>query len=67
MGNQLSKANELVILISLIIGPSEMDQNKVTIRNMISEEQKTINLDDLIEEIYRILDEIEENQNYNEE
>lgn len=67
MGNQLSKANELGVLISLIIGPNEMEQNKVTIRNMISEEQKAINVDDLIEEIYRILDEIEEDQNHNEE
>ena len=65
--NQLSKANELGILIVIIIGPKEMQEEKVTIRNMISEEQTTINIDKLIEEIYRILDEIEEDQNNNEE
>ena len=30
--NQLSKANDLGVLIVLIIGPKEMEQNKVTIK-----------------------------------
>jgi histidyl-tRNA synthetase len=62
--NQLAKANEIGVLIALIIGPKEMERNEVTIKNMISEEQKTINIDNLIDELYRILDEIEEKENY---
>jgi len=57
--NQLSKASELKVLISLIIGPKEMEQNKVTIKNMLTEEQKVIKIEDLIEEIYTIFDECE--------
>ncbi len=48
LGNQLSKANDLGNKISLIIGPNEMEQNKITIKNMISEEQETIGLDTLV-------------------
>jgi len=58
--SQLKKANELGILIVLIIGPEEVERNKVTIRNMVSEEQKSVNSEDIIEEIYTILDELEE-------
>ena len=54
--NQLSRANELGVLITLIIGPQEMDENKVAIRNMKTEEQKTIKRDNLIEEIYDIIE-----------
>jgi histidyl-tRNA synthetase len=54
--NQLSKANELGNIITLIIGPSEMEENKVTIKNMISEEQITIDKERLIDEIYNIID-----------
>lgn len=56
---QLSKANELGVLITIIIGSKEMEQNIVSLKNMKTEEQKIVSLDDLIEEIYRILDEIE--------
>ena len=58
--NQLKRANELGVLIALIVGPDEMEKNQVTIKNMVSEEQKTISYDDLIDEIYRILDDYEE-------
>jgi histidyl-tRNA synthetase len=51
LGNQLSKANDLGVNISLIIGPNEMEENEVTIKNMISEEQKTITFKNIIEEI----------------
>jgi len=54
--NQLSKANELGVTIVLIIGPEELAERTVTIRNMISEEQKTIALSDLINEVYDIID-----------
>ncbi len=57
LGNQLSKANELGVLISLIIGPKEMEQNEVTIKNMKNEKQKSIKIDSLIEEIYNIIEE----------
>ena len=57
---QLKRANELGVLITLIVGPDEMEKNKVTIKNMVSEEQKIILFDDLIDEIYRILDDYEE-------
>ena len=59
LGNQLSKANELGVLISLIVGPKEMEQNNVTIKNMKTEEQKTIKLGSLIDEIYTIFDDLE--------
>ncbi|MFX1390657.1 MAG: histidine--tRNA ligase, partial [Promethearchaeota archaeon] len=59
--NQLSKANELGIVIVLIIGSEELSERKVTIRNMISEEQKTVDYDELIDEIYYIIDEMSEN------
>lgn len=55
--NQLSKANELGVLIVLIIGPKEMEQNRVTIKNMRTEEQETIKIDSLIDKIYDIIDE----------
>ncbi len=60
--NQLSKANELGINIVLIIGSEELAERTVTIRNMVSEEQKTIHFDDIIEEIYNILDEFSDNK-----
>ena len=56
LGNQLSKANELGVLISLIIGSKEMEQNEVTVKNMKNEKQKTIKIDSLIEEIYNIIE-----------
>jgi histidyl-tRNA synthetase len=54
--NQLKKANELGNMITLIIGPNEMEKTKVTIRNMISEEQTTVNKEQLIDEIYKIIE-----------
>ena len=57
--NQLSKANELGILIALIIGPKEMEKNKVTIKNMRTEEQETIKIESLIDKIYDIIEESE--------
>lgn len=58
--NQLKKANELGVTIVLIVGPEEVEGNKVTLKNLISEEQKSINIEDIVEEIYTILDELEE-------
>jgi histidyl-tRNA synthetase len=55
--NQLSKANELGVLIVLIIGSKEMEQNEVTIKNMKTEDQGTINISFLIDKIYDIIDE----------
>ena len=55
--NQLSKANELGVLIVLIIGPKEMETNEVTIKNMRTEEQETIKISLLIDKIYDIIDE----------
>jgi len=60
--NQISKANELGIIIVLIIGPKELTERTVTIRNMISEEQKTIELDELVDEIYDIIDQFGNNK-----
>jgi len=54
--NQLKKANGLGVIIVLIVGPEEMGENKVTIKNMISEEQKSVDFEDLIDEIYLIID-----------
>jgi histidyl-tRNA synthetase len=58
--NQLSRANELGNLITLIIGTNEMKENKVTVRNMRTENQKTIPIEDLTKEIYAILDDLGE-------
>ena len=60
--NQLKKANELGVIIVLIIGPEELAEKKVTIRNMVSEEQKTVDLDELIDEIYDIIDQFGNNK-----
>jgi histidyl-tRNA synthetase len=60
--NQLKKANELGIVIVLIIGPEELAERKVTIRNMISEEQKKVYFDEIIDEIYNIIDELGNNK-----
>jgi len=60
--NQLSKANDLGVFITLIVGPKEMEAKQVTIRIMKSGEQKTIAVDNLIDEIYIILDEIEDRE-----
>ncbi len=54
--NQLKKANELGNMITVIIGPNEMKQGEVTVRNMISEEQSTVNKEQLIDEIYKIIE-----------
>ncbi|MFW9987375.1 MAG: histidine--tRNA ligase [Candidatus Odinarchaeota archaeon] len=59
--NQLKKANELGVIIVLIIGPEELNDRSVTIRNMISEEQKTVKLSKLINEIYDIIDQFNDN------
>jgi histidyl-tRNA synthetase len=59
LGNQLSKANDLGVSISLIIGPKEMEEKKVTIKNMVSEEQKTIDISNLISEIDSIFSDLE--------
>ncbi len=58
--NQLKRANELGINIVLIVGPEEMEENRVTIKNMVSEEQKSINFEDVVDEIYTTLDEFGE-------
>ena len=58
--NQLSRASDLGVSISIIVGPNEMKQKRATIKNMVSEEQKTVDLERLIEEVYNILDEIED-------
>ena len=58
--SQLSRASDLGVSISIIVGPNEMKQKRATIKNMVSEEQITVDMDKMIEEIYNILDEIEE-------
>ncbi|MFX1426643.1 MAG: histidine--tRNA ligase [Promethearchaeota archaeon] len=58
--NQLKKANELGVIIVLIVGPEEVEGNKVTLKNLISEEQKSVDFENIIDEIYTILDELEE-------
>ena len=55
--NQIKKANELGVIIVLIVGPEELAERTVTIRNMVSEEQKTVNIDEVINEIYNTIDE----------
>ena len=58
----IKRANELGVLIALIIGPDEVEKARVTVKNMVSEEQQTILIDDLIDEIYRTIDEFEESE-----
>ena len=58
--SQLSKASELGVLVTLILGPKEMEQNQVTLRNMTTNEQKTIDYNEVIEEIYKVFDELED-------
>jgi histidyl-tRNA synthetase len=60
--NQLKKANELGVVIVLIIGPEELAERTVTIRNMVSEEQKTVELDELIDVIYDIIDQFSDDK-----
>ena len=60
--NQLKKANELGVIIVLIVGPEELTERTITIRNMVSEEQKTIDLDELVDEIYDIIDKFGNNK-----
>ncbi len=57
---QLSRASDLGVSISIIVGPNEMKQKRTTIKNMVSEEQQTVDLEQLIEKIFNILDEIED-------
>jgi len=57
--NQFKKANEYGIPIVIILGPKEMEQNKITIKNMFKETQKTVPLKEMINEIYKIFDENE--------
>ncbi|MFX1310421.1 MAG: His/Gly/Thr/Pro-type tRNA ligase C-terminal domain-containing protein, partial [Promethearchaeota archaeon] len=60
--NQLKRANELGIIIVLIVGPEELAGRTVTIRNMVSEEQKTVYFNEIIDEIYKIIDEFGDNK-----
>ena len=60
--NQLSKASELGVLITLIIGDKEAEENRVTIKNLATNVQKTVNIKGLIDEIYKILDAFEEKE-----
>lgn len=60
--NQLKKANELGVMIVLIVGPEELTERTVTIRNMVSEEQKTVYIDEIINEIYKIIDGFTDNK-----
>ncbi len=57
--NQLSRANDLGVSITLIIGPKEMSNNQITIKNMITEKQETIDKSQLIDKIYDLFDELE--------
>ena len=57
--NQLKKANELGIIIVLILGPEELADRTVTVRNMISGAQITVNVDEIIDEIYNIIDDLD--------
>jgi histidyl-tRNA synthetase len=59
--SQLSKANELGVLVTLIIGPKEMEENKLTIKNMKTQKQKVIDVDALLDEIYDILEKYADN------
>ena len=58
--SQLSKASELGILITLIVGPQEMEKDEIVLRNMVTNKQKIISNKDLIDEIYKLLDEIDD-------
>ena len=55
--SQLKRANEFGVLITLVIGPKEVENSKVTIKNMVTEEQKIIDIEELVDEIYNIIDE----------
>ncbi|MBN1217081.1 MAG: histidine--tRNA ligase [Candidatus Lokiarchaeota archaeon] len=59
LGNQLKKASELGVRVSLILGPKEMEQNRITIKNMVTEEQKIVEFDNIIDEIYNIFDDLD--------
>ena len=61
---QLSKASELGVLITIILGPKEMEQNQVVIKNMVTNEQKTSDYKEIIEEIYKIFDELEDSDEF---
>jgi histidyl-tRNA synthetase len=63
--SQLSKASELGVLIAIILGPKEMEQNQVSIRTMATGTQKTVGMENLLEELYKIYDELEETEGYN--
>jgi len=58
----LKKANELGVILVLIIGPEELTERTVTIRNMVSEEQQIVCLDKMIDEIYDIIDQFGNNK-----
>lgn len=60
--NQLSKASEIGVLITLILGPKEMELNKITVKNMKTEEQKIVNLEELVDEIFEIIDYFGDNE-----
>jgi len=57
--NQLKKARELGVLLTIIIGPKEMEEQRVTFRKMKSGEEKFIDFNNIIKELYYILEEFE--------
>jgi len=51
VGKSLKYASSINVLNSIIIGPKELNDNSVTIRNMETGNQKIIKLDQLIKSI----------------
>lgn len=51
LGKQIKYANTLGIKYIAIIGPDEAKNKLITIKNLLTSEQKTINFDELIKEI----------------
>jgi len=51
LGKQIKYANTLGIKYIAIIGPNEAKNKLITIKNLLTSEQKTINFDELIKEI----------------
>ncbi|MFH8110137.1 MAG: His/Gly/Thr/Pro-type tRNA ligase C-terminal domain-containing protein, partial [Candidatus Aenigmatarchaeota archaeon] len=55
LAKQLEYANSLKIEFVIIVGEKDLKNNEVTLRNMVTGEEKKIKIENLIEELRQIL------------
>jgi histidyl-tRNA synthetase len=55
LSKQMDYANKLGVRFAVIVGPEELKEDKVRLRDMVNGEEKDIRIDNLMEEIHRLV------------